>query len=86
MRERLRGRLTYANVMATAAVVIAVGGGTWAIGAIPDSEGRINACYVPRDVVRTQQVGNRRVRRVVKCKGEVRLLVTGTRCPRASAS
>lgn len=82
MRERLRLRLTYANVMATLAVVIAVAGGTWAVAGVPDGEGQISACYVPRDVVRNVRVGNRTVRRVVKEAGETRLLVTSTRCPR----
>ena len=31
MRERLRSKLTYANVMATLAVFIALGGGTTAV-------------------------------------------------------
>lgn len=48
---------------ATAFVAVLVGGAV-AIGALPDSKGRINACYV--------KSGER--------KGEVRLLVSGTRC------
>lgn len=47
MLGKLRDRLTYANVMATIAVFAAVGGGAFAVGAIPDGEGKINACYVP---------------------------------------
>ena len=82
MEERLRPKLTYANVMSTIAVVVAVAGGAWAVGAVPDDSGRISACYVPQNVTKVVRVGNRRVRRVVKRKGQFRLLVTGTRCLR----
>lgn len=41
----LRGRLTYANVMATIAVFVSVGGGAYAVTGIPGSDGSINGCY-----------------------------------------
>jgi hypothetical protein len=42
--HRLRSRLTYANLLTIAAVFLALGGGAYAIGAIPDSNGVIHAC------------------------------------------
>ncbi len=52
---------SHANVMATLAAFAALGGGAFAIGAIPDDEGDINACFDKRG----------------KDIGEVRLLVKG---------
>src|SRR6267378_43627 len=44
--HRLRPRLTYANVMATIAVFVAVGGGAYAaVSAIPDRYNVIHGCY-----------------------------------------
>jgi hypothetical protein len=40
----LRPRFTYANVMSTAAVVLALGAGGWAVAAIPDRAGVYHAC------------------------------------------
>ena len=82
MLPGFRPRLSFANVTAMTGLVVALAGGTWAIGAIPDSQGRINACYQPTNVYNTVRVGDRRVRRVVKRAGQMRLLVTGTRCAR----
>lgn len=82
MLSRLRPHLSFANVVALTALVTVIAGGTWAIGAIPDSQGRISACYQPTNVYRTFTVGGRPVRRLIKQAGEVRLLVTGTRCRR----
>jgi hypothetical protein len=56
-----RAHLTYANVMATVAAFAAIAGGTFAIAAIPDRQGRINSCYVKKG----------------KKKGQVRLLASG---------
>jgi Type VI secretion system effector, Hcp len=42
--KRLRGRLTYANVMSTVAAFLALGGAV-AFAAVPGNEGVINACY-----------------------------------------
>lgn len=61
---KLRPRLTYANVMSTIAVVAALCGGAFAVAALPDKSGKINACYVKSG----------------KRKGSVRLLVSGTKC------
>lgn len=61
--------LSYSNVMSTVAAVAAIGGGTFAIAAVPDKSGKINACYVKSG----------------KRKGQVRLLVTGTKCGRGEA-
>ncbi len=41
---RLRGKLTYANVMSTVAVFLALGGAV-AVAAVPDGNGVISACY-----------------------------------------
>jgi hypothetical protein len=46
--RNLRVHLTYANVMATIAAFAAIGGGAFAIGAIPDRQGKVNACYVKK--------------------------------------
>jgi hypothetical protein len=69
MHRQLRVRLTYANVMATVAAFAAIGGGAFAIGAVPDREGRIKACFVPKG----------------KVKGDVRLLVSGSKCRKGEA-
>jgi hypothetical protein len=61
---KIRSRMTYANVLATAAVVVAVGAGGYAIGSVPDSKGRIPACYVT--------TGGH--------KGELRVLLHGKQC------
>lgn len=65
-----RTHLTYANVMATFAAVAAVGGGALAIGAVPDSKGRINACYTAKG----------------KKKGQLRLRVSGKKCGKGQKS
>ncbi len=54
-------RMSYANVMSTVAVFAAIGGGAFAVAALPGSNGEIAACYDKRG-------GN---------QGEVRLLVKG---------
>jgi hypothetical protein len=43
-----RGNLTYANVMATIAAFLALGGGALALGGVIDHQGRIRACYEKR--------------------------------------
>ena len=46
MLSRLTPRLTYANVVATLALVLAVGGGAYAaVGSIPGPGGVIHGCY-----------------------------------------
>lgn len=42
--KALGSRLSYANVMATVAVFLAVGGGAYALSGIPDRGGRIHGC------------------------------------------
>jgi hypothetical protein len=44
MLQALWSRLTYANVMATAAVFLALGGGAYALSGVPDSGGVFHAC------------------------------------------
>ncbi|MEA2349593.1 MAG: hypothetical protein QOG86_534 [Thermoleophilaceae bacterium] len=44
MRHKLRPRITYANVMATIAVVVALGGGAYAVAGFAGSDGRIHGC------------------------------------------
>jgi hypothetical protein len=64
--RRLRPHLTYANVMATAAVFLALGGGAYAaVGSIPGADGVIHGCY------RTRTGGLRVVAATKRCtKGE----------------
>ena len=69
MPTRANRHLSYANVMSTIAVFAVVGGGAFAIGAVPDRNGSINACYVKKG----------------KRAGDVRLLVKGTKCRRGEA-
>ena len=49
---RVRRKATYADVAATIAVVIAVGGVGAAVAAIPDSDGVISACLDRRGSIR----------------------------------
>jgi hypothetical protein len=46
--KRLQSRLTYANVMSTLAVFIALGGGAYAATTIPGPGGVIHGCYKDR--------------------------------------
>ncbi len=59
-------RFSYANVMATSAVFVAICGGSLAIGRVPNDAGQIPACYVKKGPQR----------------GDVRLLVKGNKCRR----
>jgi hypothetical protein len=81
----MRDKLSYANVMATIAVVGVVAGGAGALAALPDSSGQITACYVPKDVTKTVRQGGRRIKKVLKKKGAVRMLVTGTKCAKGES-
>ena len=40
----VRGRLTYANVLATAAIFVALGGGAYAVTAVPSATSVIFGC------------------------------------------
>jgi hypothetical protein len=44
MSKALRARLTYANVMATVAVFLALGGSAFALSGVPDAEGVFHGC------------------------------------------
>jgi Collagen triple helix repeat (20 copies) len=44
MLDGVRRRLTYANVMATAAMFLALGGGAYALSGVPSSSGLFNGC------------------------------------------
>ncbi len=58
---RFKDRLTFANVAAASALFIAIGGGAFAVGAIPGPNGEIAACFKKRG----------------PAKGQVRLLLAG---------
>jgi hypothetical protein len=42
--KKLRGAITYANVLATAAIFLALGGGAYAVSALPAKDGVVYAC------------------------------------------
>ena len=48
MLKALGSRLTYANVMATVAVFLALGGGAYALTGIPDRSGVYHGCVDPK--------------------------------------
>jgi hypothetical protein len=48
MLKALGSRLTYANVMATVAVFLALGGGAYALSGIPDGRGTFHGCVSNR--------------------------------------
>src|SRR5436190_15700602 len=78
MLNRLRVNVTYANVMATVAVVLALGGGAYvALGKIPDSSGVIHACY-------KKKKGSLRVVNRPKCKKRERRLAWNQTGPRGA--
>lgn len=66
----LRSRLSYANVMSTVAVFIALGGGAYALSGIPAKDGTIGACYVKKTgelrVVSSKRKCNRRTERFLR--------------------
>lgn len=61
----LRSRLTYSNVMSTIAGFLAIGGGAYAVAAIPAKEGKISGCYAKKTgqlrVVSSKRKWKRRV-------------------------
>jgi hypothetical protein len=60
MVTKLRSRLTYANVMATIAVFLALGGGAYAAKSLVGSDGQINGCVGKRTgVARVVKPGKR---------------------------
>jgi hypothetical protein len=48
MGDGIRSRLTYANVVATGAMFVALGGGAYAVSGIPDSGGVFHGCVSNR--------------------------------------
>ena len=64
MLGNLRGKITYANVMATLAVFAAIGGGAFAVGAVRGGQGKVVACY-PKNGKRERSL---------------RILVNGSHC------
>jgi hypothetical protein len=48
MLNEIRSRLSYANAMATTAVFIALGGGTYALSGVPDNGGVVRGCVSNR--------------------------------------
>ncbi len=48
MLRGIRARLTYANVMATGAMFVALGGGAYALSGIPDHGGSYHGCVNPK--------------------------------------
>ena len=43
--RRLRSHLNYANVMATVAMFVALGGGAYAVSSVPDNSGRLEQFF-----------------------------------------
>jgi hypothetical protein len=77
--HRLRPRLTYANVMATIAVFVALGGGAYAaVSGIPDRNGVIHGCY-------KKHKGNLRLVASGKCSKRERAIAFNQRGPRGPA-
>ena len=48
MLKEIRSRLSYANVMATTAVFLALGGGAYAVSGVPDGAGVLHGCVSNR--------------------------------------
>ena len=67
MLGRMSSRLSYANVMATIAVFLALGGGAYAVVGIPSPDGVIHGCY-------KKGKGTLRVISKGKCKNSERTL------------
>jgi hypothetical protein len=60
--SRLRPHLTYANVMATVAVFVALGGGAYAAVQLPKNS--VKAKQIAKSAVRSPEVKNRSLRRI----------------------
>src|SRR6476646_8184409 len=52
MRKALGSRLTYANVMATVAVFLALGGGAYALSGVADRSGVYHGCVATSGALR----------------------------------
>ena len=57
MRNAVRSRLTYANVMATGAMFIALGGGAYALSGVPDRGGVYHGCVAKSGALRVVTTG-----------------------------
>jgi hypothetical protein len=75
MLSGLRSRLTYANVMATVAVFLALGGGAYALSGIPDGGGVYHACVASSGALRvvTKASSCLKARTVKRGKRRVRI-------------
>lgn len=60
----MRARLTYANVVSTIALIVAVGGGSFATAALVSRDGQVHACAKKRG----------------KAKGQIRVVSSKARC------
>jgi hypothetical protein len=67
--KRLRGRLSYANVMSTVAAFLALGGAV-AFAAVPGNDGVINACYEVQQNGTTPLAGGPNVRVIDPSAGQ----------------
>ena len=70
MRARLRPRLSYANVMASIAVFIALSGGAYAAINLP--EGSVTSKEIAKNAVRAKQIAKRAVRKKELARNAVR--------------
>jgi len=69
MLRRVRANLTYANVMATVAVFLALGGGAYAAIQLPRNS--VGAKQIKRNAVRSSEVKNRSLKRKDFKKGQI---------------
>jgi hypothetical protein len=65
MLDGIRARLSYANVMATVAVFLALGGGAYALNGVPDRSGVLHGCVSNRTGVLRVVKSERSCRRPV---------------------
>ena len=77
--KNLRGRLTYANVMATVAMFLALGGGAWAlsqnsVGTRQIKPGAVRTPDLHKDAVTSAKVADRSLRRHDFAAGQIPLI------------
>src|SRR5438552_1322326 len=75
MLNRLRPRLTYANVMATVAVFLALGGGAYALNGVPDRAGVYHGCVATSGALRVVAKASscRKARTVTRGRRRIRI-------------
>lgn len=75
MRYGLLSRLSYANVMATVAVFLALGGGAYALSGIPDRSGVYHGCVATSGALRvvTKASSCRKAKTVTRGRHRVRI-------------